>query len=300
MSADIVIVGSLNMDLVVRAPRFPDPGETIIGSDFGTFPGGKGANQAVAAARLGAKVKMIGCVGQDAFGDQLLESIAHDGVDTTFIRRDPHHPSGVALITLDEAGQNSIVVASGANAQLKPQDISDAEAAFEGASLVLLQLESPLDAVTRAVELAKQHGLQVVLNPAPARDLPPSLLRNIDYLIPNRNELSLLAGVEDIDTAVNLLTGLGIDHLIVTMGDEGVLVIDQGRQRHIPPYPVEVVDTTAAGDAFAGAFSVALSEGKDAFQAARWGNAAGALAVTHVGAQPSLPNREALQALMKA
>lgn len=295
MSGTVVIVGSLNMDLVVRAPRHPQPGETIIGSDFQTFPGGKGANQAVAVARLGGKVRMIGRVGQDAFGDALLATVAHDGVDTTYIRRDPEAPTGVALITLDAAGQNTIVVASGANWRVSAQDVRDAEAAFEGADVLLMQLECPLDAVEAATDLAHRYGLQVVLNPAPARPLPASLLARVDYLLPNQPELSLLAGGEsNREAAIRAVQAMGARNLVVTLGEEGALLALNDQREYLPAYKVTVVDTVAAGDAFAGAFALALSEGKSVREAAIWGNAAGAIAVTRPGAQPSMPRRDEL------
>jgi ribokinase len=295
MKAPIVVVGSLNMDLVVHTPRHPQIGETIIGSGFQTFPGGKGANQAVASARLGGAVRMIGRVGVDAFGDELLANAARDGVDTTWIVRDPGAPTGVALITVNDAGQNTIVVASGANMRLSPEDVSAAEAAFEGAAVLLLQLESPLPAVARAVELAHQHGAWVVLNPAPACPLDAGFLKGVDYLIPNQGELALLCGVEGIQEGAARLLQLGIQHLVVTLGENGVLVVEDSQNALIPAHRVQAVDTTAAGDAFVGAFAVALTEGLDALQAAAWGNAAGAISVTRPGAQPSLPTRAELE-----
>jgi ribokinase len=282
------------MDLVVRAPRHPHVGETIIGSDFGTYPGGKGANQAVAAARMGGAVKMVGRVGQDDFGQALLRNVSDNGVDTTFILRDPHSATGVALITVDDAGQNTIVVASGANARLTPEDVARAKSVFEGASVLVLQLETPLLAITRAIEIAQHYGLWVVLNPAPAQKLDAGLLASVDYLIPNQTELALLAGVQPLEEAVAVLQGWGVPNLIVTLGERGVLIAQGERQTHLPAHPVEVVDTTAAGDAFVGAFAVALTQGLSTQESAAWGNAAGALAVTRPGAQPSLPNRAEL------
>ena len=294
MIGGIVVVGSLNMDLVVRAPRHPHVGETIIGSDFGTYPGGKGANQAVAAARMGGAVKMVGCVGQDDFGQALLRNVSDNGVDATFILHDPHAATGVALITVDDAGQNTIVVASGANARLTPEDVARAESVFEGASVLVLQLETPLLAISRAIEIAQHHGLRVVLNPAPAQKIDAGLLAAVDYLIPNQTELALLAGVQPLEEAVAVLQGWGVPNLIVTLGEQGVLIAQGERQTHLPAHPVEVVDTTAAGDAFVGAFAVALTQGLSTQESAAWGNAAGALAVTRPGAQPSLPNRAEL------
>jgi ribokinase len=295
VSGHIVVVGSLNMDLVVRAPHHPKPGETIIGSDFRTFPGGKGANQAVAAARLGATVKMIGRVGTDAFGESLLQTLAKDNVDTSHILRDSEAPTGIALITVDTAGQNTIVVASGANAQVTPEDVSWAEQIFAGASVLILQLECPLKAVTRAVELAREHGVRVVLNPAPAQPLDPKLLARVDYLVPNQTELALLTGLDSMRDAARRLQDWGVRGIVLTLGEEGALVVEGNRETRIPPYPVTVVDTTAAGDAFVGAFAVALIHGRSTLDAGRWGNAAGALAVTRAGAQPSLPARAELE-----
>lgn len=291
MKGHIVVVGSLNMDLVVRTPRLPSVGETIIGSDFHIFPGGKGANQAVAAARLGGKVKLIGRVGSDSFGETLIETVARDNVDADHVLKDPQAATGVALITVDSNGQNTIVVASGANAKLSPEDIDNAREAFEGAAVLLLQLESPLKAVNHAIDLARGHGAKVVLNPAPAQLLDLEFLSRVDYLVPNQTELALMTGMESIPDAVKALEAFGLKHVIVTLGDQGVLVVDEGQAVNLPAHPVQVVDTTAAGDAFVGAFAVALTEGHPVLTAASWGNAAGALAVTRAGAQPSLPTR---------
>lgn len=292
MKTGIIVVGSLNMDLVVSTPRHPKIGETILGSGFHTFPGGKGANQAVAAARLSGRVCMIGRVGKDDFGQSLLTNARSDGIDTTFIREDNESPTGVALITVDQAGQNTIVVIPGANGKVNPQDITAAENAFQDAGFLLAQLECPLPAVTRAVAAAKDHSLQVVLNPAPAQPLDPVLLSQVDYLLPNQTELALLTGTEDIQEALKKLHSLGTRNVIVTLGEQGVLISANGEQTHLPAHTVRVVDTVAAGDAFVGAFAVALTEGKSLMEAAAWGNAAGALSVTRPGAQPSLPKRD--------
>lgn len=294
----ILVVGSLNMDLVVQAPRHPAVGETILGGEFRTFPGGKGANQAVAASRLGARVRMIGRLGADNFGEALLLTLKNDGVDTQFISRDPTTATGVALITVSAAGKNTIVVAPGANAQLSIQDLEAAGAAFQTAQILVTQLESPLPVIKRAVELARQYGVKTILNPAPAQPLEAKLLEQIDYLIPNEHELALLSGSADLKIGIGKLQQLGVKNLIVTLGESGVTVVQGKQSHHIPAFKVEAVDTTAAGDAFIGAFAVALSQGLDVFQAARWGNAAGALATTLPGAQPSLPNRNALEELV--
>ena len=297
MRNHIIVVGSLNMDLVVHTTRHPEPGETLLGSNFQTFPGGKGANQAVAAARAGGQVCMIGRVGEDAFGRALLENISKDGVDTTFVRSTQNCASGVALITLDAMGQNTIVVASGANALLTPQDVLDSEAAFENAAAMLLQLETPLATVAQAVELAHKHKVRILLNPAPAQALPSEFLQQIDYLIPNEHELALITGVHGINLGLESLGSLVGSAVVVTLGANGVMVAersDHRKRHHIAAHQVDVIDTVAAGDAFVGAFGVALAEGKSVLDAAAFGNAAGALAVTQEGAQPSIPTRAAI------
>ena len=294
----IVVVGSINMDLVVRAPHLPQPGETILGRDFKTFLGGKGANQAVAASRLGGHVKLIGRVGNDAFGAELLRTLQNDRVDTTFVHCDTAAPSGVALITVEDAGQNTIVVASGANAKLTPAEVDAAEAAFNGAAVLLLQLEIPPATVLRAIEVAKKQRVRVLLNPAPAQPLDVELLSQVDYLVPNQIELALLTQTDSVPEGVARLQALGVKHVVVTLGGEGVAVCEAEKTDRLAAHPVNVVDTTAAGDAFVGSFAVALTEGRSTREAAEWGNAAGALAVTRAGAQPSLPTRAELAEFM--
>lgn len=298
MSASLVVVGSLNMDLVARTIRHPQPGETVLGSAFATFPGGKGGNQAVAAARIGGQVAMIGRVGADGFGDALVTSLAEAGVNTRYVLRTPQSSSGVALIVVSEEGQNSIVVSPGANGLLSPEDVKAAASSFEGASAVLLQLEVPLPTVIAAAELAHQAGARVILNPAPAQSLPNRLLHLVDVLIPNQSELALLTGFESITLGLDALLSLGCRNVLVTLGDRGVLVADCNGSFVLNGHSIPVVDTTAAGDAFVGAFAVALGEGKSIREAAAWGNAAGALAVTRAGAQPSLPARAEVEAFL--
>jgi ribokinase len=303
MNPHVTVVGSLNMDLVVRAPRIPQPGETIIGSQYRQVPGGKGANQAVAAARLGAHVSMVGRVGHDAFGQALLENLARDGVDHSSVLRHEGAATGVALIVVDDAGQNSIVVASGANARLSPGDVEAAEAAIRRADVLLLQLESPLETVTWAAEMAQARGLPVVLNPAPARPLPDSLLAMVNVLVPNESETALLAErpVTDraqAEAAAHALLELGVGAVILTLGERGALLAEPDGVTHVPAFEVTPVDTTAAGDAFVGGLAVALAEGRALAEAVRWGSAAGALATTKEGAQPSLPTRDAVEALL--
>jgi len=301
MTSRITVFGSLNMDLVIQAPRHPRPGETLTGGPFRTFPGGKGANQAVAAARLGGQVTMIGCVGADAFGDALLASLQADGVDTACVSRSTE-ATGVALITVSAAGENTIVIAPGANGLLAPETVARHREAIISADALLLQLEAPLPAAEAAARLAHAHNVPVILNPAPAQPLPASLLRHITYLIPNQHEAALLAGVltdtsQGAAEAAHALQGAGIETIIMTLGERGAVVFTGDRQIATPSFPVQVVDTTAAGDAFVGAFAVALTEGQTPVEAARWGCAAGALACTVLGAQPSLPHRAAVAAL---
>ena len=299
MRGHILVVGSLNMDLVIQTPRYPKYGENLFGSDFNTYPGGKGANQAVAAARLGANVKMIGRVGTDAFGNILIQTVTQSGVDTSYLSRDEQAATGVALIIVDSYGQNTIVVANGANGKITPEDISAAEDAFRQASVLVLQFEIPLPATARAIQLGRKYGAQVVLNPGPARVVDAEFLSEVDYLIPNEIEVATLTGVESIPEAINALHSWGVQQVIVTLGSEGVLIGEQEGELHLPAHTVQVVDTTAAGDTFVGAFAVALHEGLPTRQAAAWANAAAALAVTKAGAQPSLPTRAELDTFIK-
>ena len=304
MPPHIVVVGSLNMDLVIRTPRFPGPGETIIGSAFHTIPGGKGANQAVAAAKLGAQVIMVGRVGDDAFGDQQLANLSQLGIDVSRIQRDPKAATGVALIVLDEQGQNSIILAPGANMRLTLADLEAAEDALASAAILVLQLEIPQKVVEQAIKAARAHGVVVLLNPAPGRRLPPTLLSQVDVLIPNESETALLTGTEvnDIESARRAaakLRAAGVGTVILTLGGRGALLLEGQKATHVPGYRVDVVDTTAAGDAFVGGFAVALAEGQDLAQAVRLANAAGALAVTKLGAQPSLPTRSEVEAFLR-
>lgn len=295
----VVVLGSLNMDLVVRSPRLPAPGETLLGGPFQTFPGGKGANQAVAIARLGCLSALIGRIGQDAFGAELLESLTRDGVDVAAVKQDRRAATGVALITVGSDGQNTIVVASGANHQVSPADVEDHASLIAGAALLVLQLECPLDAVQAAAHLARQNGVPVLLNPAPACPLSDELLSSVDVLVPNQTEAALLTGGLEPETAARQLKQRGASAVIVTLGAEGVYLLDNSGSAHLPAHKVNAIDTVAAGDAFVGALAVALAEGKSLREAARWGNAAGAIAVTRQGAQPSLPTRKEVLALLE-
>lgn len=292
MQGKLLVVGSLNMDLVVNIARHPQIGETILGGKFSTFPGGKGANQAVAAARMGAAVTMIGRVGQDGFGDELRASADKDGIDIHYVTVDEREATGVALITVDALGQNTIVVASGANLALTPQDLHTAKTAFANADVMVTQLESPLETVSEALALAVQHNLRVVLNPAPAQLLSAELLSKVDYFIPNEREAMQVVGAETLESAIAQLLVMGVRNLIITLGEKGAMVVTADGRRQIPAYPVKAIDTVAAGDAFVGAFATGLAEGMNIEESIQLGNVAAAISVTRQGAQPSLPMRK--------
>jgi ribokinase len=301
--ADIIVIGSINTDLVVRASRFPAPGETIQGEDLATIPGGKGANQAVAAARLGVKVAMVGRVGADSFGAHLIENLKQNHVDTTRVMRDETAATGTAVIVVDSHGQNSIVLSPGANAQVKPADVEPAS--FLEPKLLLLQLEIPIETVLHAARLAKESGLRVLLNPAPARELPDELLALADFIIPNETELSLLTGktvsdIRSVETAARSLVTREAQTVIVTLGANGALIVNKDGTKHIPSFKVNVVDTTAAGDAFIGGFAVGILGGQSLEDAVQYASACGALAVTKFGAQPSLPTSDEVKLFVRA
>lgn len=301
----IVVFGSINMDLVVRAPHIPVPGETILGSDFVTVPGGKGANQAVAAARLGASVQMVGAVGADAFGLQLRQSLADYGVDTTYVRQSDA-ASGVALITVDDKGENSIVVASGANMRL-PADILDSlDQALQHAKILLLQLEIPLDLVLTAAHLAKKRGVMVILDPAPAptQPLPDALLKAIDVITPNESETAALTGISPVDAtstahAATQLHRLGAHYVIIKRGGHGVYWSDGNKSLTIPALTVPVVDTVAAGDSFNGSLATALAEQQIWAEALRFAAVSAAISVTRRGAQQSMATRAEVEVLLR-
>jgi len=294
----IVIIGSVNMDLVLRVPRMPLPGETLAGDKFMTIPGGKGANQAVACARLaapGTSVAMVACVGDDAFGGQMRASITACGIDDRYIDEVAGEATGIASIMVDANAQNSIVIAAGANGRLDVERIERARALIEQASIVLLQLEVPMATVIHSIELAHALGKTVVLNPAPAQPLPRELLQKIDYLILNEIEAAMLAEEQsdDIPLLAQKLHGLGARNVVVTLGEKGVYgSFADGQQRHLPARKVQAVDTTAAGDTFIGGFIGAIAQGRDQFDAIAYAQAAAALSVTRVGAQTSIPTRD--------
>jgi ribokinase len=303
MQPQIIVVGSLNMDLIISAPCIPGPGETVIGHGFHTAAGGKGANQAIAAARLGAQVTMVGRVGDDAYGQAQMSNLAADGVDTTFVKLDSEAHTGVALITVDDEGENSIVVSPGANWHTSAADVEATEAAIARADILLLQLETRPEVVARAIELAAKHKVPVALNPAPPRSVPPELLSQVTYLIPNESETAFLSGqfVSDLasaQAAAQKLRGMGVDIVVLTLGGQGAFLIGHGQEEHVPAFPVKVVDTTAAGDAFVAGFGVAVASGRSLLEAVRFAAATGALATTKLGAQPSLPTLEEVNRLL--
>ena len=296
MKHRIAVVGSINMDLVVCTPRMPLPGETLTGSDFRTISGGKGANQAVAAARMGAQVSLIGCVGADAFGAEMRDRLAADGIDLDYVDIAQGAPTGVAVIQVDAGSQNCIVIAAGANALLTGQSIDRAAAAIEQAQLLICQLETPLPAVQRAIEIARRQGKRVLLNPAPAQALDPGLLKQVDYLIPNETEATLLTGVAVTDipsaeVAAKQLRAQGAEVVLLTVGAKGVLVVDGTGTKLLPALSVRAVDSTAAGDTFVGSFAVGLAEGLPLAEAVMLGQRAAAISVTRFGAQSSIPYR---------
>ena len=310
MKPAIVVAGSLNMDFVVGVRDLPAPGETVLGRNFQMFPGGKGANQAVAAAKLGGQsvaVRMIGRVGYDLFADHLKASLAAAGVDVTAVHATKTQATGVALIAVDRAGQNSIVVAPGANGELSATDVEAMRPVFRGARLALFQLETPLDTVAGALALARQEGLTTILDPAPAQPLPAKLLAQVDILTPNESETLVLLGrsparvspAEAIEMA-EALRRMGPTTVIVKLGDQGCLAHDGAAPAHVAAFPVEVEDTTAAGDTFNAALAVSLAEGAPLAHALRFANAAAAISVMRAGAQASAPSRREVDALLKS
>ena len=296
----IVVVGSSNTDMVIRVPRIPRAGETLLGGVFLTAAGGKGANQAVGAARSGGKVALIARVGRDVFGDQAIAGLRRDGIDVSCVFRDKLTASGVALIFVAKDGENSIAVAGGANAKLSPDDVRKATGVIRSAALLVAQLETPLATVAAAVRAAVRAGVQVILNPAPARPLPNSLLKLISVLTPNETEAELLTGIKVIDAAAaakacSKLRSRGVGTVILTLGSRGAFLADANGQKLVPGFKVKTVDSTAAGDVFNGALAVALAEGKTVLDAVRFANAAAALSVTRLGAQPSAPTRAEIE-----
>ncbi|QBS37358.1 ribokinase [Thermaerobacter sp. FW80] len=303
--ADVVVVGSLNLDLIVAVGRRPRVGETVIGKRLTRLPGGKGANQAVAAARLGCKTAMVGCLGNDEFGRMLLASLHESQVDTQHVVMLPDIETGTAVIVVDSGGENSIIVLPGANGCLGPDHVAAARDIIAAAHVLLLQLEVPQPTVFEAARIAHAGGVKVVLDPAPApsEPLPTELLRLVYLITPNETEAARLTGlpVDDPDgvrRAAEALRRQGAERVVVKRGSAGVYYLGPEGELEIPAFPVSVIDTTAAGDAFAGGVAAAIASGRPLTEALRWGCAAGALAVTRLGAQPAMPRLEELMALL--
>lgn len=297
------MVGSSNTDMIIKLEHIPQAGETILGGEFATAAGGKGANQAVAAARAGGEVTFVARVGRDVFGEKAVGGFVEDGINVRHVTRDPSAPSGVALIFVAKDGENSIAVASGANSRLLPGDVRKANAAIAGARVVMMQLEIPVATVVAAAELAARANVPVILNPAPAQVLPNKLLKLVSILTPNESEAKLLTGITVTDEATaaraaGRLRERGVKTVILTLGARGAFVATNAEQWLVPGFRMKAVDTTAAGDVFNGALAVALGEGRALFDAVGFANAAAAISVTRVGAQPSAPKREEIELLL--
>ena len=299
----VVVVGSSNTDMVVKLPRLPVPGETVLGGDFTEVAGGKGANQAVAAARLGAAVTLIARVGDDAYGSGSVSGFRQAGIETRWIARDGRFASGIALIMVDSLGENMIAVASGANSALSVGDLENAEEAFHGAGVVLTQLETPLPVVGRAGEVARGRGAHFILNPAPAALLDDSLMELVTVLTPNEGEASVLSGIEIVNPETAILAARRLRErgprvVVITLGSAGALLVDQDGEILIPARSVKAVDTTAAGDAFNGALACALCEEMPLRRAVEFANRVAAISVTRMGAQSSLPTRAEVESAL--
>jgi ribokinase len=300
-AARVCVVGSLNMDLVVRVPRLPAPGETVLGGAYRTFPGGKGSNQAVAARRMGAAVWLVGCLGDDAHAPKVRQALEADGVDLTHLRVRAGETTGLALITVAEGGENTIVVAPGANAGLSPEQVREAGATIASCGVLLAQLEVPVASVLEAARIAREHGRAVILNAAPARQLPDELLRLVDVLVVNRTEATRLLAVDPATDPARValsLPELGPPVAVLTLGAQGAILNHRGRRRRILPHPVQAIDATGAGDAFCGALAACWPDGvaprspeefRLAERALVAASVAGSLAAGKTGAIPSLP-----------
>lgn len=300
----LVVIGSSNTDMILKLSRIPKPGETILGGDFSIAPGGKGANQAVAAARLGGNVTFIAKVGNDMFGQQAIEGFLKDKINVNYVQKEPETASGVALIFVAKDGENSIGVASGANANLVPTDLDKSIDGFKDADIVLMQLETPMLTIIHAAELAKCKNIPVILNPAPARELSNDLLKLIYLITPNETEAELLTGISVTDEksaeeASEILIKKGVQNVIITLGAKGVYLYTNKYKGIIPGFKVKAVDTTAAGDVFNGSLSTGMAQGKSIKESIRYANAAAALSVTKLGAQPSAPSLKKIEEFLK-
>lgn len=297
----VTVFGSFVVDLTGWASHLPEAGETVFGEQFKMGPGGKGSNQAVAAHRAGADVAFITKVGEDTFAEVALDFYQREAMDTSNFLKDKEHPTGAALICVDEkTGQNQILVVPGACTHFTDEDVELIRPVIEQSAILLLQFEVNLDALEKVMDIARARGVKIILNPAPARDIPGGLLQKAHIITPNESEAGALLGMEirgenDAQAACEAFHAMGIAEVVITMGKSGIYVSAHGRQAMIPAYKVKAVDTTGAGDAFNGAFAVALSEGKDLFEAAAFGNAAGALSVMKQGTAPAMPYREAIE-----
>jgi ribokinase len=294
---ELIVVGSMNMDLIVKVEQLPFKGETVTASHFQESPGGKGANQAIAAAKLGAMVKMVGRVGSDPCGEALLNNLAANHVDISYIRKDLRSPTGTALITVDGGGRNTIVVYQGANGRCVPADIEAVEDAIKEAKALIVQLEIPTDVMEMALRVAKRHSLTTVLNPAPAQVLTEHVLANVDILIPNEVEATALSNLSVVDPktafeAAERLLGMGSRRVVITLGEQGAVYAGPEGKLHSPAFVVDSVDSTGAGDAFVAAFTVAWMEEMGLEKSLKYACAAGAITATRVGAQSSLPTRD--------
>ncbi len=299
MGSKIVVIGSSNTDMIVQTPYIPRPGETILGGTFNTAAGGKGANQAVSCARAGGCVTLVARVGKDMFGEQAVQGFCAHGINVDHVGQDPAAPSGVALIIVDEQGENSIAVASGANGNLSVADVEAAQGAISSAGIVLMQLEVPLATVEAGARMARAQGARVILNPAPAQALSDALLQDVTMLTPNETEARMLTGVEVRDEAgaqkaAEILIEKGVDSVIITLGAAGAYVHASDFQGMVPGFEVDPVDTTAAGDTFNGTLAAGLAEGMPLQPAVLFAHAAAALSVTKLGAQPSAPDRKTI------